>query len=233
MGAMKTTAGLATGKREIYYPESDGKPMAETDLHRDEMFELITMLQARYGSAPNVYVSGNLLLYYLEGDPTKSVAPDTFVVFGVANHQRRTYKLWEEGVAPAVVFEVTSRKTRLEDSRTKKALYARLGVAEYYLYDPDADYLWPPLQGFRWVDGAYEAVQLDTGGALRSAALGLDLRLVSGRLQLFEAATGERLLRTKERDAALARSAAEVAQLRAEVARLRGGKQTPAAPFRG
>ncbi len=222
MGALKTTAGLATGKRDTYYPESDGKPMAETDLHWLETVELTLMLQLRYVAMADVYVASDLLLYYEAGNPGAAVAPDVFVVFGVANHQRRTYKLWEEGVAPAVVFEVTSRKTRVEDSRSKKSLYARLGVAEYYLYDPDAEYLGPPLQGFRWVDGAYEPMTPDEDGALRSAALGLVLRLIDGRLQLFDAATGERLLRTKERDAALARSEAEVARLRAEVARLRG-----------
>ncbi len=205
MGTMRTTE-LATDHREIYYPESDGKPMAETDLHRDEMFELIAMLQARYEDAPDVYVSGNLLLYHVEGDPTQSVAPDTFVVFGVAKGQRRTYKLWEEGVAPAVAFEVTSRKTRREDRRTKKALYARLGVTEYFLYDPEADYLRPPLQGFRLTDDDYVALTPDATGALQSERLGLDLRLEGGRLQLYDVATGARLPRLAEQAKALRRA---------------------------
>ncbi len=218
MGTMRTT-GLATDHREIYYPESDGKPMAETDLHRNEMFELIAMLQARYADAPDVYVSGNLLLYYVEGDPTKSVSPDTFVVFGVANHMRRTFKLWEEGVAPAVAFEVTSRKTRREDRRTKRALYAQLGVAEYYLYDPEADYLRPPLQGFQLAEGAYVALAPDATGALRSERLGLDLRLEGGLLQLYDVATGERLPRLAERAQALRRAEARAARAEARAVR--------------
>ncbi len=47
--------------------------------------------------APEVYVGGNLPIYYEEGDPAKSVAPDVFVVFGIAKRQRRIYKLWEAG----------------------------------------------------------------------------------------------------------------------------------------
>ena len=66
------------------YPESDGRPMAETDLHRAEMTDLIAMLEARYADRADVYVSGNLLLYYRQGDPRAAVAPDVFVVFGVA-----------------------------------------------------------------------------------------------------------------------------------------------------
>jgi Uma2 family endonuclease len=205
MGATKT-GGLATDRAEIYYPESDGKPMAETDLHRNEMFDLIAMLEARYADAPDVYVSGNLLLYYVEGDPRRAVAPDVFVVFGVPKGLRRVYKLWAEAVPPAVVFEVTSRKTRAEDLRTKRALYERLGVAEYYLYDPEAEYLRPPLQALHLVDGAFVPVAADAAGTVRSPRLGLELRLVNGWLQLFDADTGQRLPRVAERRDALARA---------------------------
>jgi Uma2 family endonuclease len=223
MGVMRATRP-ATSLTEVYYPESDGKPMAETDLHRDEMFELIAMLKARYEQRPDVYVSGNLLLYYVEGDPTRSVAPDVFVVFGVSSDLRRVYKLWAEGVPPAVVIEVTSRKTKGEDLRSKRGLYARLGVSEYYLYDPEADYLRPPLQGFRLAAGSYELLPPDSGGTITSAHLGLGLRLVDGRLQFYDGATGNRLPRLRERAQA---AEAEVARLRAELARLRGPDDRP------
>ena len=53
------------------YPTSDGKPMAETDQHRDVMMRTIGTLQARYARNRKVYVSGNLLLYYVEGNRRK------------------------------------------------------------------------------------------------------------------------------------------------------------------
>src|SRR5437870_13773910 len=96
MGALKTTA-LATGKREVYYPESDGQPMAETDLHWDETAELKWRLQAHYADVPDVYVASDLLIYFEEGNPRAAVAPDVFVVFGVPKGQRRIFKVWEEG----------------------------------------------------------------------------------------------------------------------------------------
>ena len=89
-------------KREIEYPESDGKPMAETDIHRDVMFDVIYRLKSRYARRQDVYVTGNLLVYYAEGDPKTSLAPDCFVVFGVPSGDRRTFKIWVEGKFPEV-----------------------------------------------------------------------------------------------------------------------------------
>ena len=67
----------------IVYPESDGKPMAETDVHRDLMVDFIRMLQHHFRDEP-IYVSGNLLIYYEEGTVRKSVSPDVFVAHGIA-----------------------------------------------------------------------------------------------------------------------------------------------------
>ena len=104
-------------QREIYYPESDGNPMAESDVHRDVMFDLIHALETRYFGEPDVYVSGNLLLYYVEGDSRKSISPDVFVVWGVPKGHRKTYLLWKEGKAPDFVIEVTSDTTSHEAAR--------------------------------------------------------------------------------------------------------------------
>ena len=65
---------------EIDYPESDGEPMAETDSHLTLIAYLLAMLRSFFESR-EVYVGGNMLMYYEEGDPTQCVAPDLFVVF--------------------------------------------------------------------------------------------------------------------------------------------------------
>ncbi|MCY4026081.1 MAG: hypothetical protein OXH75_07165 [Acidobacteria bacterium] len=57
----------------------------------------IGALARHFRGRPDVYVSGDLLIYYREGDPRTSIAPDVFVVFGVEDRQRQNYKLWEEG----------------------------------------------------------------------------------------------------------------------------------------
>jgi Uma2 family endonuclease len=214
--------------QQIYYPESDGKPMAETDVHRDQMADLILTLKEFYRDAPNVYVSGNLLIYYEEGNIYKRVAPDVFVVKGVSKHERRTYRIWEEGKGPNVVIEVTSEETRREDQRDKRDLYQRvLKVSEYFLYDPTGDYLRPPLQGYRLVKGVYQSIALRKG-RLRSKELGLELTIEEGRLRLHDSQTGKRLLTPAENAEPLRQAKAaqqreaEVARLRAELDALRG-----------
>jgi Uma2 family endonuclease len=192
-------------QRDIYYPESDGQPMAETDLHRDEMFDLIQALKRRYRGVPDVYVSGNLFFYYIKGDPRAVVAPDVFLVKGVEKRPRRTYKLWEEGRVPSLVIELTSDSTRDEDLSKKKICYERLGVEEYFLHDPYQDYLDPALQGFRLTNDRYQRIEPETDGSLRSLATGLLLRIEGPRLRLVDAATGERILWEEERDEELAR----------------------------
>ncbi|MBI3959656.1 MAG: Uma2 family endonuclease [Chloroflexi bacterium] len=214
--------------REIYYPESDGKPMAETDLHRELMYHVIHTLQAHLVNAV-AYVSGNLLVYYEEGNPRRSVAPDAFVVFGVEQRRRRTYKIWEEGKGPDLAVEVTSRSTRREDMVDKMALYARLGVQEYFLYDPTADYLRPPLAGYRLTEEAvYQPIEAEPPGqqrgnghvaapALISRLLGLRLALDrDGILQFYRLDTGERVLSQFEAEAEQRRQQAVDAQRYAE-----------------
>src|SRR5712692_4003730 len=110
---------MATDIRETVYPTSDGRPMAETDWHRDIMCALIKVLQAFYASDPLVYVSGNLLLYYVPGNKRRHVSPDVFIVKGVHKHQRPYYLLWEEKKSPNLIIEVTSSSTRSEDVKKK------------------------------------------------------------------------------------------------------------------
>ncbi len=222
----------------VYYPESNGEPMAETDVHRDLMVYLIEALKDYYRDDPQVYVAGTLLLYYKEGDPTASVAPDVLVVFGIPKRQRRVYKVWEEDKGPDVVFELTSQSTRWKDMGTKKGLYALLGVKEYYLFDPLGEYLVPPLQGYTLADGDYRLMK---GRSLVSDVLGLELREEGGWLRLYDPETGKKLLtpleaqaahrqeaaarrqaeeRAAEEAAARHRAEAELEHLRAELARL-------------
>ena len=211
-----------TTTNHIHYPETDGKPMGETDVHIDALIYLREALKDHFRNAPQVYVAGNMLLYYEEGNPAACVAPDVFVVHGVAKRERRIYRLWEEGQTPAVVVEITSRGSRLEDLGTKRAVYAMLGVREYFLYDPLGEYLRPPLQGYLLQEGEYQRLSPGGEGELTSQVLGVELRLEAGRLRVVDPTTGERLLTPAEAQAARRAAVAELAQLRAELARLRG-----------
>ncbi|MDE0054296.1 MAG: Uma2 family endonuclease [Gammaproteobacteria bacterium] len=199
------------------YPSSDGLPLAENDWQLEAILDAVGVLKIRYGSRPDVYVSGDLLIYYEEGNPRKSVAPDVFVVFGATNHRRNVYKLWEEPKAPDFVLEVASENTWKEDLGRKRALYAELGVREYWLFDPKDEYFDPPLQGLVLREGAYRALPaLVDGGArtIRSDVLGLDLRADRGMLRFRDPATGECLRSHAEEWAARSELAKALAEER-------------------
>ncbi|MBI2193682.1 MAG: Uma2 family endonuclease [Planctomycetes bacterium] len=191
---------------DIEYPESDGKPMAETPIHRDNLIGLVHAFNRHFTGNPRVYVGANMFLYYEKGNPHAVCSPDVFVALGVSARDRDVFKTWEDGKAPDVVIELTSKSTKTEDTVTKKVLYAAMGVREYYLFDPHGEYLRPRLTGFRLEGGGY--VEMGRRGSrLRSEMLGLELGVVGNWLRLFEPSTGEKLLIPSEE--AEARAAAE------------------------
>jgi len=158
-------------KKVVHYPETDGKPMAETDRHYRLVTNTRFSLEWHFRQRDDVYVSGNLFVYYEEGNPKKCVAPDVFVVFGVPKRERRVYLVWEEGKGLDVVFEFTSRKTRNEDFGRKMDIYME-----------------PPLLGFyrrgeRWVR------EEPKEGRLVSEVLGLEVVMVGEMLRLYDPKT--------------------------------------------
>jgi Uma2 family endonuclease len=207
---------------DVFYPESDGQPMGETELHRDEIVYLIEAFQERFQGEPNVYVGGNLFLYYRRGDPRAVICPDVMVVQGVPKlPSRRIYKLWEEGEAPCLAAEVRSDSTEGKDFAGKKALYESLGIEEYFLYDPLA-LRSPQIQGFRLADdGRYQPVSPEPDGSLVSDTTGVTLRLEGQLIRMVETATGRMFLRRSEVNAALKREKEARLALEDEVARLR------------
>jgi len=205
---------------DVLYPESDGQPMGETELHRDEIVYLIEAFKERFEAEADVYVGGDLFLYYRQGNPRDVICPDVMVVRGVPKLPlRRTYLLWEEGEAPCLIVEVSSDSTQGNDFNSKKALYERLGIEEYFLYDPLAirD---PQLQGFRLADdGRYRLIVPGPDGSLVSHTTGVTFRMEEERIRALETATGRPYPRIHEMRKAAAAMEAEIARLRRELER--------------
>jgi Uma2 family endonuclease len=173
------------------YPDSDGEPMGETDYHVLASVHLFSALRRWYRGRQDIYVAANMLLYYEEGNPSAFRGPDLMVSKGVrGNHARRSFRIWEEGVAPAVIIEITSKKTWREDTLEKPLVYASLGVKEYFLFDPDGIYLRPPLQGFILASGKYMPLDVDEAGQIVSRELGLRLAVDEHLLRLIDPVKG-------------------------------------------
>jgi Uma2 family endonuclease len=220
-------------QEDIDYPDTDGEPMAESDFQRKPLTYLVEALDLHFQTQPEVYVSGNLLIYYQSGNSKASVAPDVFIVFGVPKRPRRIYQTWVEGKAPQVIIEITSHTTKTKDEKDKPLLYQRLGVAEYFQYDPTGDYLRPALRGRSLNElQQYQEMSSETLTAgtlsLTSTLLGLDLHLHQGQLRLFNPLNGDYLLTYAEAESArrtaeaqVQEAQAKIKQLEAELARLR------------
>ena len=199
-----------------FYPESDGEPMAETEKHRKTMLDMINIIDEHFRHDPGVHVSGNLMLYYEEGNPRKSVSPDVFMVRGLSKKDLRVYKTWEQPATLDFVLEVSSPSTFVQDFTEKKNLYAEvLRVREYYIYDPYHE-IDPSFIGFRLVGDTYEEIPF-VAGRLPSEVLGLVLGEHEGVLRLYDPVTATWLPTPQERAEQAAR-AREIAEARAEQA---------------
>ncbi len=174
----------------IYYPDTDGKPMAASDLHRDILNCTIDTLKAHYAQRPDVYVSGDILMYYVKGVPHRVVAPDVLVSFGLDKKRRNTYLVWVEGKLPDFVMEFSSKTTYAEDLGKKMDLYASLGIQDYFLYDAEGLFLASQLMGWTLVDGVYVPVSEHADGGLHSDVLSLDFHVDDEGLGFYDPVAG-------------------------------------------
>jgi len=171
----------ATGNPTVYidgYPTEDDEPMAATGFHAEQIANLFDQFVRYFRINPHIHIGIDNFIYYREGDFTKCVSPDIYVVFGVAKYpQRRSFYTWAEGAVPAVVFEFLSAATSARDRVEKVRLYLlEMGVAEYFIHQPE---LAKPAEFRGWQRGAAgDIVEMvaDHRGGLFSERLNLWFR---------------------------------------------------------
>jgi Uma2 family endonuclease len=200
------------------YPDSDGEPVGESDFHMIALILLREALEDFFAAVADVYVASDLFWYWEEGNPRAARAPDVMVVRGVGKHNRLSFRSWEEKARPGVLFEIASERTWQEDTDDKVLLYARLGVREYFVFDPEGKYLRSTLRGYRLKGRRYARLAPDTDGALASQELGLRLVPEGSMVRLRDLRTGRRVLTRAERAKNAERRAR---RLQAELTRLR------------
>ena len=238
---------MTTRASTIVYPETDGMPLPDGEFQSPLFRRIVGDLDDRYRDVPGAKVNGNTIIYFVEGNPRRSVSPDCYVALGLSPEalesieRNNAYLLWEVGKAPDFVLEIGSGSTADADLGHKRELYAELGVLEYWRYDATGgEFYGEALVGERLVDGEYRRIELrhEPDGRVwsHSEVLNLDIWWMEDDLRFWNPVDGHWLLRPDEeragRLAAEARAEAEreraetaeshVAELEAELRRLRG-----------
>jgi Uma2 family endonuclease len=190
-------AQLLTESELDFYPSSDGEPLAETPIHVEAIVLLHQALQDFFKDRPEVFIASDIFWYWEEGNPKARISPDVMVVPGVSKrelYERRSYFSWIEGVVPAAVFEMASRRTWKKDVGSKFETYEKLGVKEYFIFDPEFRYLEAPLLGYRLQGKKYRPI---SGGTLESL-LGFHLEVDHWTIRLIDSRTKEPILSRSE-----------------------------------
>ena len=170
----------AIGKPTIYiegYPYEDDESMPATEFHGLQINIFYDQLFRYFRVNDYVHIGNDNFIYYEEGDITKVVAPDIFVVFGVKKYPlRRSFYTWSEGAVPVAVFEFLSDATADQDRDEKVQVYLKeMGVQEFFIHQPEMD---KPAEFFGWRRAFGDIVEIvpDAAGGLFSEALNLWFR---------------------------------------------------------
>lgn len=172
---------MVTTPSSIFYPESDGLPMADNTRQFESIVYVKKGVDWLFSPDPNVFIAGDLLWYPVEGNPKLRQAPDVMIVFGRPKGDRGSYQQWrEDNIPPQVVFEILSPGNTIPEMTRKFQFYERYGIEEYYIYDPDR----ANLDGYLRQGSFLEPI--DTLQDWISPRLGTRFGLSSdGKLELF------------------------------------------------
>ena len=210
-------------------------PLPDPEMQERPLHDIMESIRSWLGDRSDVFVSSNTGVYYEEGNPAAVFSPDCYVVFGAGADRLwwpYAYRIWEFGAPPAFALEIGSKSTWQNDLGPKRDLYARVGIGEYWRYDPKGGELYGQLLAGEYLaDGAYIAFEVSTepSGAMRghSPTLGLDLWATDARLWFRNPDTGEFLGNVLEQQQR--RQAAEFAALTEREQRLVAEAATQAA----
>jgi Uma2 family endonuclease len=203
---------MVTTPSSIFYPESDGLPMADNTRQFESIVYVKKGVDWLFSPDPNVFIAGDLLWYPVEGNPKLRQAPDVMIVFGRPKGDRGSYQQWrEENIPPQVVFEILSPGNTIPEMIRRFQFYERYGVEEYYIYDPDN----ANFDGYLRQGIFLEPIE--TMQDWISSRLGTKFRLSSeGKLELFQ--PDEQPFETYEQLAERAEQAeAEIQRLREQL----------------
>jgi Uma2 family endonuclease len=169
---------------EIYYPDSDGQPMANNTLHAEYITTTKYGIESVFQDREDVFVAMDLFWYPVKGKPKTVLAPDVMVALGRPKGQRKSYKQWaEENIPPQVVFEFLSESNTTAEMAKKAMFFNQFGVQEYYIYDLERK----ELSGFiRYQEEDDVLEEIADMKDWKSPRLGIRFDMSSGALQLYK-----------------------------------------------
>ena len=172
-------------------------------MHQEPYFtDVMTTLRRHLRGRPDwdtTLISGKSFLYDDRDNLNSRYSPDCYVAFNVdvgAIWPRNGYMTWIADKPPDFALEIASKTTGYRDMVVKRRDYARIGISEYWRFDPTGgEFHGVPMSGDRLVDGQYQAIQtqIEPDGSIWGYSEVMDLWLVwdSGYLLFWNPDTRE------------------------------------------
>ena len=207
----------------VYYPEEREDDMGESSVHIKLLANLLSILKLYFKNRQDVFLSGNMNLYFEKGNSRRWFAPDLLVAFGVPNVERSSYLLFREKVFPQVIFEIASEKTWRNDVDEKLRTYEQYGAEEYYVLDPEYAYLSAPLMAYRSKNDKLSPVAV-SDDRIFSPRLGLEIVWAENDFRLYNSTANKFLLTLEESEAEKSVFESRAVTAEAEIERLKNEK---------
>ena len=225
-----TNAWIHRTLPDIFYEEPE--PVEDGMRQELPIYTIKSCMRERYRGRNDVFVSNAVFISYDKTDGNARVNPDLFIAFGVDDAAIRknlpNFWIWETGKVPDFVMEVATSSTAANDTGPKRNLYQRLGITEYWRFDPTGGKLYgQPLQGERLTGGSYIPCEITAApdGSQRSHSqlLNLDFSWDGTEFDVLDPATGKsiniaKLLIAEQEARQVAQ--AQTAEARAKIARI-------------
>lgn len=222
------------------YHEREDEEVGQSFYHAEALKNLVDVLTWMY-RAQNMGVVFEINLYHKDVEMAYAPSPDLMVLEGVQVENRPpgqplSYYVGKDGAAPRVVVEFSSEKTwsidlganrQKEVSGQKPAVYEKIGVTEYFAFDPHQPTFWTKdwkkenrLVGWRLnAEGKYERISKNEDGWLWSEQLNSFLVVENQYLRLYD--ENRQLRLTSNQYAKLVEQRAKLEQQQAELERQR------------
>jgi hypothetical protein len=183
---MVSTHPVAAVEDRTVYPVEE---RVGEDIIQRWIIEVLRPLMARWFAkrGQEAFVGADQFIYYEQHNAHKRMAPDVYVMPGVApNTEVSSFKLWEWRRAPSLAVEVASQDWE-KDYYEGPGKYEELGVEELVIFDPHREQREERvlLQRYARRDGEWQCVERTNGDRVRSEVLGAWLRSVESEGHLL------------------------------------------------